>query len=78
MAPRLFKDPDKVYSAQRPSPEELLRTGQWDATVLEEMDGRFRLALTAALEAGLERCATEPSTHFGTRAPIVGYHRDDD
>jgi hypothetical protein len=73
---RLVRDPDTVYAAQRPSPEELLRTGQWDMIVLEEMDARFRLAMTTALESGLEHCPTEPSTHFGTRAPVAGYQRD--
>jgi hypothetical protein len=72
---RLFRDPDKVYSAQRPSPEKLLRTGQWDASVSEAMDDAFRLAVTAALEAGLECCPTSPSTHFGTRSPVAGYQR---
>ena len=27
------------------------------------------------LEAGLEHCATEPSTRYGTRAPVAGYER---
>jgi hypothetical protein len=40
------------------------------------MDARFRLAVTTALEAGLEHCVTEPSTHFGTRVPIANYQRD--
>jgi hypothetical protein len=73
---RLFRDPDKVYSAQRPSPEELLRTGQWDMIALEEMGALFRAALSAAVEAGLEHCPTSPSTSFGTRAPIANYQRD--
>ena len=42
----------------------------------QEMDAQFRLAMSAAIEAGAEHCATEPSTHFGTRAPIAGYQRD--
>ena len=39
------------------------------------MDAQFRLAVTTALEAGLEHCATEPSTRYGTRAPVAGYER---
>jgi hypothetical protein len=39
------------------------------------MDAQFRLAMTAAIECGAEHFATEPSTHFGTRAPVAGYER---
>ena len=35
----------------------------------QEMDAQFRLAVTIALEAGLEHCATEPSTRYGTLGP---------
>ena len=41
----------------------------------QEMDAQFRLAMSAAIESGAEHCATEPSTHFGTRAPIANYSR---
>jgi hypothetical protein len=72
---RLFRDPDSL-AAQQPSQAELNRIGYWTTFDREAMDDRFRLAMTTALESGLERCATEPSTHFGTRAPIANYQRD--
>ena len=73
---RQWKDPDKIYPSQQPSPKELLRTGQWDSRTLETMDAQFRLAMTAAIECGAEHCVTGTSTHFGTRAPVAGYQRD--
>ena len=55
---------------------EINRIGYWTEIDRLEMDAQFRLAMSAAIEAGAEHCATEPSTHFGTRAPIAGYQRD--
>ena len=49
------------------------RVGLLDSIDRLEMDAQFRLAMTAAIEAGAEHCATEPSTHFGTQAPIANY-----
>ena len=72
---RQFRDPDSL-AAQQPSQRELKRVGYWSSIAREAMDAQFRLAMSAAVESGLEHCATEPSTHFGTRAPIVGYQRD--
>ena len=71
---RQFKDPDSL-AAQQPSQAELNRIGFWTTFDREAMDAAFRLAMTTALESGLEHCATEPSTHFGTRAPVAGYER---
>jgi hypothetical protein len=71
---RLFRDPDSL-AAQQPSQAELNRIGLWTTFDREAMDAAFRLAMTTALESGLEHCATEPSTHFGTRAPVAGYER---
>jgi hypothetical protein len=50
--------------------------GYWTEVDRVAMDDAFRLAVCTAVESGLEHCATSPSTHFGTRAPIVGYRRD--
>ena len=72
---RQFKDPDSL-AAPKPGVSEINRLGYWFAADRVEMDAQFRLAMTAAIEAGFEHCATTPSTHFGTRAPIAGYQRD--
>ena len=71
---RQFRDPDSLV-AQQPSQAELNRVGYWTEIDRLEMDAQFRLAMSAAIEAGAEHCATEPSTHFGTRAPIANYSR---
>jgi predicted CoA-binding protein len=72
---RQVRDPDTL-AAVPPSTAELNRIGFWSQLDREEMDAQFRLAMTTAIECGAEHCATEPSTHFGTRAPIAGYQRD--
>ena len=72
---RQVRDPDTL-AAVPPSAAELARIGYWTTIDRVEMDAAFRLAVSSAVEAGLEHCATEPSTHFGTRAPIAGYQRD--
>ena len=73
---RLFRDPDRdtVNKWCEPSPKDG-RDGFWTQYDRQEMDAQFRLAMTAAIECGAEHCATEPSTHFGTRAPVAGYER---
>jgi hypothetical protein len=71
---RQFKDPDSL-AAQQPSQAELNRVGYWTSIDREEMDARFRLAVTTALESGLEHCATEPSTRPGTKCPVANYQR---
>jgi hypothetical protein len=75
---RQFRDPERNSLGKwcNPSPAELNRVGLWTEADREMMDAQFRLATTTALEAGLERCATEPSTHPGTKCPIAGYRRD--
>jgi hypothetical protein len=35
----------------------------------------FQAAMTAAIASGAERCATAPSTCYGTKRPIQGYQR---
>ena len=72
---RQFRDPDSL-AAVPPSQAELNRDGFWSSIDRVEMDAQFRLAMSAAIEVGAEHCATEPSTHFGTRAPIANYQRD--
>ena len=74
---RQFKDPDRdtVSKWCEPSPKDG-RDGFWTSIDRLEMDAQFRLAMSAAIESGAEHCTTEPSTHFGTRAPIAGYQRD--
>ena len=73
---RQFKDPDQTSVGKwcDPSPKDS-REGFWTRYDRQEMDAQFRLAMSAAIEAGAEHCATEPSTHFGTRAPVAGYER---
>ena len=71
---RQVRDPDTL-AAVPPSQAELTRVGYWNTFDRLEMDAAFRLAVSGAVEAGLEHCATEPSTHFGTRAPIANYSR---
>ena len=75
---RHFKDPERTNVGKwcNPSTAELGRDGFWSEAGRQEQDAAFRLAVTTALESGLETCPTSPSTHFGTRAPIVGYQRD--
>ena len=58
-----------------PSPK-LKRDGFWTSIDPGGMDAQFRLAMYGRHRVRPEHCATEPSTHFGTRAPIVGYQRD--
>ena len=72
---RQVRDPDTL-AAVPPSAAELNRNGFWTETDRLEMDAAFRLAVTTALESGLETCPTSPSTHFGTRAPVANYQRD--
>jgi hypothetical protein len=72
---RLFRDPDKIHTSKPPSQAELNRIGFWTAVDREAMDAQFRLAMTTAIECGAEHCATEPSTHPGTKCPVVGYQR---
>jgi hypothetical protein len=72
---RQFKDPNSL-AVPEPGASELNRVGHWWSADRIEMDAQFRLAMSTAIEAGLEHCATEPSTHFGTRAPITNYQRD--
>ena len=73
---RLYRDPDRdtVSKWCEPSPKDG-RDGYWTSIDRQEMDAQFRLAMSAAIEAGAEHCATEPSTHFGTRAPVANYSR---
>jgi hypothetical protein len=73
---RQFKDPDEIRTSQQPSAKDS-RTGYWTQFDRIEMDAQFRLAVTTAVEAGLETCTTSPSTHFGTKCPIANYQRDD-
>jgi hypothetical protein len=72
---RQWKNPDTLAMA-KPSASEINRLGCWTTVEREMQDAAFRLAMSNAVECGLEHCATEPSTHFGTRAPIAGYQRD--
>jgi hypothetical protein len=46
---RLFRDPEQAYAGYALSVKELKRTGQWDATVLEEMDSKFQAAIRLRL-----------------------------
>ena len=48
------------------------RTGFWTALEHLEMDAAFVAAMVAA-----GYTATAPSTHPGTKAPLVNYQRDD-
>jgi hypothetical protein len=49
----------------------------WSGDQLSKMDQRFRQALTDALAAGLEQCATAISTKACTRYPVHNYQRSD-
>jgi hypothetical protein len=75
---RLYRDPERSNLGKwcNPSQTEINRIGYWTEIDRQEMDAQFRLAMSAAIEAGAEVCATSPSTHFGTRAPIAGHQRD--
>ncbi len=72
---RLYRDPERS-NLGNPSQIDINRIGYWTTFDREAMDAQFRLAMTTAIECGAEHCATEPSTHFGTRAPVAGYQRD--
>ena len=74
---RLFRDPDRdsVSKWCDPSPKDG-RDGFWTQIDRLEMDTQFRLAVTTAVEAGLETCPTSPSTHSGTKCPVANYTRD--
>jgi hypothetical protein len=47
------------------------------ASDAREADEKFQAVMREAVARGSERCATAPSSHFGTKAPIVNYTRGD-
>jgi hypothetical protein len=55
-----------------PRPNELLwQVGQWPSSARFDMDAAFRAAVLRAVANGEERCVTQVSTAFGTKAPRV-------
>jgi hypothetical protein len=73
---RQYKDPSRSYAGAGEVTVRESRNGYWHALEMRRMDDKFRKAMATAIKSGAEHCATEPSTHFGTRAPVAGYQRD--
>jgi hypothetical protein len=70
---RLVRDPDKIRTNRENwSDVVLAQQGVWEPAEFIEMDARFVAAMTRNGYA-----ITTPSSVPGTKAPLIGYRRED-